>query len=230
MLTIAHYVGVISCTACPATGKLLRDAGENVPQPGFVGNRYERTRVLLVGKNPATPPLALSREDQVYTHALRALRDQPTAESLDAVRRVTRTFMESWPIKQKHFSLEEFGLGLDDIAFCNIVRCRTQGNAPLPVTFARTCADRHFADWLDALKPAVVVFIGKAPSEVGAALVDARHIPHDFINCMRSLDAEARKSNRARVAALVKRRRGEAEALIAQRGAPAGRSRSPTRR
>lgn len=124
MLPIDHFVRVISCTACPAAGKLLRDRWENVPQPGFVGVRYEQTRVLLVGKNPATPPPELASGDRGYTQALRNLRDQPTVENYTALQERTKRFMESWPIQQRHFPLEEFGLEPDDIAFCNIVRCR----------------------------------------------------------------------------------------------------------
>lgn len=73
---------------------------------------------------------------------------------------------------------------------------------------ARTCAETHFAGWLDALKPMVVVFIGKAPYDHGAPLVSSRGIPHDFVNCVRNLDAGTRRKDLDRVAALVRKSAG----------------------
>jgi hypothetical protein len=70
-----EFAIVISCTRCSdATDRrLLRDAMENVPQPGFIGDNYWRCRVLLVAQNPGTAKSRQAlKEDMPHTAALRA--------------------------------------------------------------------------------------------------------------------------------------------------------------
>ena len=82
-----EFAKVIKCTKCTrATDKnLLRDAVENVPQPGYIGARYTRAGLLLVGQNPAVPPANLVAMDKNYTAKLRAVREAPIIETLHGV-------------------------------------------------------------------------------------------------------------------------------------------------
>ncbi len=199
------FAEVIACKACDLVTcpRLLRDNDENVPQPGFVGREYAQSRVMLVGQNPAVPPERLRAADQPYTAALRALRDNPSVSTYEALSRVLRDFVTSWPIHGTYFPLGECGLTLDDIAYCNLVRCRTSGNTGPPAAAVRNCVSIHFDRWMDVLQPRVVVFIGMWALEHGGESVRQRGLPCDFINRNRSLNQQARLENREHVAQLV---------------------------
>lgn len=202
----AEFAAVIGCAACTqgTDRKLLRDAAENVPQPGYVGANYGSRRVVLVGQNPGVPG-ALASRDRPYTAALRALKASPDAQTYQALHRVQAAFIPQWPVHGSYFPLSECGLTLQDIAYFNLVRCRTQGNAAPGTRLTATCRDRHFGRWLDLLAPRVVVFIGKWASDNASTLVAERGIAHAFMNRQRSLSTFERHQNRQAVVALVRR-------------------------
>ena len=201
----AEFAQIISCTRCTTVTckKILRDSQENIPQPGFIGPRFAERRVLLVGQNPGVATSKSASDDRQYTAALRAVRDNPSSESLKQLQETLRRFVPTWPVHGSYFPLQESGLTLNEIAYCNITRCRTEGNAKPSRYMADECAEAHFKRWLDLLRPRVVVFIGKWAYDQGAALVHDRQIPCDYMNRWRSLPSEARVENRRRIAALI---------------------------
>jgi hypothetical protein len=75
----------------------------------------------------------------------------------------------SWPVHGKYFPLQESGLTLAEIAYCNLTRCRTKGNAIPSRQMALECAENHFVRWLDLLNPRAIVFNGKWAHDQGAA-------------------------------------------------------------
>jgi uracil-DNA glycosylase len=185
---------VIGCQRCTkATDRhLLRDSAENVPQPGFVGSRYGEARVLLAGQNPGSPKSPQASEDKKYTALLRRLRDDPSAENGLALRDMMRGFMPRWPV-WRYFPHAECGLELEDIAYCNVIRCRTVDNRSPSDSLARTCVEEHFRRWLQFLQPRVVVFIGKLAWEQGGGAVG--DIPTTYVNRQRSLSRVDRDAN-----------------------------------
>lgn len=204
------FASVIACTLCQPPN-VLRDAYQNVPQPGFIGERYKDNRVLLVGQNPALPPRGLLERDRAYTAALRTLCSDPTSHRFTELHQLLAGYVPTWLIHKGYFRLDEWGLDLEDIAYCNLVRCRTAANAqpkkgrtndPGPVT---RCVDTHFARWLDLLAPACVVFLGVWAWEHGANACHARGIPSQAIDRNRSLTSEYRHRNRAEVAEFVRK-------------------------
>jgi uracil-DNA glycosylase len=205
----SEFSAVIGCARCSRAtdAALLRDSGENVPQPGFIGENYWACRVLLVGQNPGTPKSRLSA-DMPYTSALRELRDRTTAKAYQDLHEILRVFIPQWPVHGSYFPLAESGLTLDDIAYCNVVRCRTTADARPSDLTASTCSQHHFARWVTFLNPRVVVFIGKWAFERGRNTVEIHGIPCDFMNRQRSLSSKARGENRERVASLVRKLRG----------------------
>ena len=136
-----EFSRVIGCQLCTEAHdpSLLRDAVENVPQPGYVGTRYEDKRVLLVGQNPGQCPPRLADRDAEYTLCLRAVRDNPSSPTFASLCAVAEHFIPEWPIHGRYFPLTESGLSLSQIAYCNIVRCRTRGNATPRAAVARRC-------------------------------------------------------------------------------------------
>lgn len=203
-----EFARVISCTRCTlATDPyLLRDDGENVPQPGYIGSRYKTSRVLLVGRNPGKTK-ALVAPDRAYTAALRTLRDDPTPARYKELTAILREFIPKWQV-HKYFPLEESGLALEDIAYCNIVRCRTSGNAEPCELLAQQCVQDHFKRWLTLLAPKIVVFVNKAAWTQGYRFVEAKGLPCPFMNGKRSLSHTGRVANREAVVALIRQYRG----------------------
>jgi hypothetical protein len=199
-----EFSRVISCARCnqDSCKNILRDSDENVPQPGYIGVRFIEKRILLVGQNPGVTRVQTVTEARNYTASLRRLRDEPSSENFLQLRTITRLFIPYWPI-QKYFPLRESGLTFDDIAYCNIARCRTQGNASPSSRMASNCANSHFGRWLDLLRPRFILFIGKWAYDRGLPYSRERGIPCDFMNRRRSLSTAARRENRERVTALI---------------------------
>jgi hypothetical protein len=181
----------------------MRDSDEHVPQPGYIGKGYEQTGVLLVGQNPYLPNGSLAAQDRAYTAALRALRDSPTEQQYARLQVVLNRFIAIWPVQNKYFPLRECGLNLEDIAYLNLVRCRTGEKAPNTSTVEQ-CRRTHFEPWLEKLNPACVVFIGLWARERGQHAVAARRIPYTAMNRRRSLGASELIKNRTEVAEFVR--------------------------
>jgi uracil-DNA glycosylase len=162
-----EFAKVIGCTACSSTATdphLLRDQNENVPQPGYIGPRYEQTRLLLVGQNPAQPPSGLVVRDRTYTGALRALLGTQTWEAYGNLVSLMPDYMRDWPIYDEFFSLEECGLDVTEIAYCNVVRCRTEKNGNgywAPNSKVVEACRPHLLRWIRLLRPTAVILIGK---------------------------------------------------------------------
>lgn len=213
----AEFARVVNCSRCTTlTGRnLLRDALENIPQPGFIGANFERKRVLLVGPNPAITKSAQSlAADQPYTAMLRQLRDAPTEANFRLLLTVTRDFMPTWRVHQDYFPLRECGLELDDLAYMNVVRCRTArvnrstgklDDTPPNRRVVEMCVAEHFARWVDLLNPRIILFIGKYARDYGSAVALERQIPFDYLNRERSRTSELRASDLDRVARLLRR-------------------------
>ncbi len=197
---------VLSCTGCTKIDdtNLLRDSGENVPQPGYIGHAYQTAGVLLVGQNPGLPSPNLLGQDLKYTASLRRLRDDPIAQNYNSVHRILEQFIPSWPVRGQYFPLSECGLSLETIAYCNLVRCRTAGNAKPNDLIAHRCTAAHFSRWLTWLKPRCVIFIGLWAQRRGASECTRQNIPFTAMNRNRSLPQEDRTKNRAEVARFVR--------------------------
>ena len=201
----AEFAKVISCTACSRAtdSNILRDAGENVPQPGYVGENYWKHRVALIGQNPGTPK-KLEFQDRPYTAALRLLRDTPDETKYQELHAVLKEFIPQWPVHGNYFPLAEAGLSLQDIAYFNVVRCRTGGDAKPGAITVGSCLQNHFGRWLDNLAPRVVVFIGKWAADRASNEVKLRGIPFAFMNRQRSLSSLERSQNREAVVQVVR--------------------------
>jgi hypothetical protein len=182
---------------------LLRDAFENVPQPGFVGARYRSTRLLFIAQNPGTHKDPV--RDKPYLRALQRLRVEPTMENYDLANRESRKFIPDWTIQKKYFLLDKCHLDLDDIAFFNVVRCRTRDNEKPNEEMTKNCLKEHFKRWLDLLKPRFVVFLGKWAKDQTCDLLDNRRISYVYVNRRRSQSAGERAINQEEVVCAVKK-------------------------
>ena len=202
---IASFVKVISCEACVeyTSRKLLRDNKENIPQPGYVGKNYDSNRLLLVGQNPGIAPEHRLEKDKVYTQSLRELARKPSMESYKSFYNTVIDFVPEWPVNRNYFPLEECDLSLEDIAYCNVVRCRTVNNSAPSKGLISNCTKKHFLNFVNAIEPNVVIFIGKWAHDNTAHLLP-KGVKYSFMNRMRSLSGLERQKNRREVIALVK--------------------------
>lgn len=141
--------------------------------------------------------------DAKYAAALRAVRERPHAETMADLSLILLEFIPDWPVHGSYFPLAECGLGLEDIAYFNVVRCRTIGNSAPGVGVVRNCLP-HFDRWLAQLNPRVLVFVGKWAHDQAAHLARARGIPFGFMNRERSLSTAERIANREAIVQLVR--------------------------
>lgn len=204
-----EFAKIITCANCTRSTcrHILRNRDENIPQPGYIGARYVESLVLLVGQNPGTPK-SLEVQDRPYTASLRALRDTPTPQRYAELSAVLKHFIPQWPVTNKYFPLSECKLSLEDISYCNVIRCRTDSDRKPNQLLAQECIKEHFVNWLHMLSPNVVIFIGKWAWEQGHNAVDELGIPCLYMNRQRNLPADKRAANRNEVAALVRKYRG----------------------
>lgn len=202
---IESFASVISCEACNeyTSQKLLRDGKENIPQPGYVGINYEHSKLLLVGQNPGVAPERMQDRDKVYTQSLRELESKRSIDSYTNFYETVIDFVPEWPVNRNYFPLEECGLSLEDIAYCNVVRCRTVENSVPSKELISNCTEKHFLNFVNAIEPKVVVFIGKWAHDNAAHLLP-KGIKYSFMNRMRSLSSAERQKNRSEVVALVR--------------------------
>lgn len=204
-----EFARVISCRRCSTETcpKFLPHTEKNLPQPGYIGPRYRSSRILFVGQNPGIPK-RLDKLNNKNTNALHALRDEPTEFRYGQLNKVLKDFIPQWDLFKDHVPLVQCGLSIEDIAYTNIVRCRTLKNGTPGQRLFDQCIDAHFARWLDLLSPKVVVFLGKKAWEQGCSAVSTLSIPCTFVNRQRYLLQAAKDENQAEVIALVKQHRG----------------------
>ena len=199
---IAGFSNVIGCERCSETD-VQRDAFFNLPQPGFVGKNYAAHKVIFIGQNPGTSPEHFAAEDKLYADLLLKLRQKQDSAAYSELYAFLVDFMRKWQVNKNYFPLDECGLGLEDIAYFNLVRCRTRANA-VPGRNVTSACMRHFVNWIEMLSPAVVVCIGKNPYDGISLELEQRGIPCCFINRARDLNNSERQINRNNAGNLVK--------------------------
>lgn len=201
----SEFSRVISCDHCLRAGypKLLRDESFNLPYLGYIGSSYKDNGVLLVGQNPGISPVRFAVQDRDFADAVVAVGQSANAQTMARLKDIQDRIIPTWPVVTNYFPLAECGLRLDDIAYTNVVRCRTQENATPGVRVTRLCIDKHFVRWFDWLRPRVVVCIGKWAHDQIFDLLESRGVPHGFINRSRSLSTAERQENLKSVVGLV---------------------------
>ena len=201
-----EFARVISCDYCSRNNypKLFRNDPSNLPQPGYIGSRYRNTRVLLVGQNPGVYSDRTAADNKEHADAQIVVRDNTDVRSMAKLKNILDRTMPTWSVSENYFPLAECGLQLDDVAYVNLVRCRTRGNAMPGQAITQACINNHFIRWLDWLKPRVVVCIGKWAHDNISVLLGDRGIPSDFINRQRSLSTSERQRNKQQVVSLVR--------------------------
>jgi hypothetical protein len=152
---------------CP---KYIRDTGhemDKVPQPGFVGSKYRRGGLLLIGQNPGNDRVAngkLSLADQEQYDLLTILSgctEDHVPQAFNALMgALGKSVMPKWIIFKNVVKplLDSLDLSLENVAYTNLMKYHTSGSQ-LPVCLFRkawTTTERQ----LDLLAPGVIVCLG----------------------------------------------------------------------
>ena len=199
---IAEFSNVIGCERCSAAD-VQRDAFFNLPQPGFIGKNYAAHKVIFIGQNPGTSPDHFAAEDKLYADLLLKLRQEQDSAAYSELYEFLQDFMQKWQVNKSYFPLDECGLRLEDIAYFNLVRCRTRGNA-VPIRNVTSTCMNHFLNWIKILSPAVIVCIGKNPYDGISQELEKRGIPCYFINRAHNRSNSERQINRNNAGNFVK--------------------------
>jgi len=196
---------VVKCDLCTelCCPKVVRDNNLNIPQPGYIGENYTSARVLLVGQNPGNTIQSTEHSDKEYMEKLKKFKASATRKEFEALRSTLSKTIPTWPVHNQYFPLFECKLSLKDIAYCNVVRCRTKNNSKPTKRQINNCR-KHFETWIIDLEPTVVVFVGKWASDTYSSYLTQHRIKNGFINRMRSLSKKQRQENRDQIVTLVK--------------------------
>lgn len=198
---IQKNCNVIEYERCNSStdSRLLRDKQENIPQPGYIGRNYEKYRLLLIGQNPGICPPSMKTRDSLYMKSLLNLEHSATLLNYEKFYQILLDFVPEWPVQKNYFPLKECGLGLEDIAYCNIVRCRTSENTKPSKRLAQNCIDKHLLGFINNIEPKVIVCIGKWPYDQLMPSLRDRSITVTYMNRDRSLSRNERLGNRKTV-------------------------------
>lgn len=201
-----EFAKIVGCDYCERHRypKLLRDQEFNVPQPGYIGPNYNKSKVLLVGQNPGVSQNRFNRQDKEFSNTLNAVSEHPTRRNMVATQKMLERIIPSWPVTGNYFPLARIPLQLKDIAYINVVRCRTNENTAPSKKIVDACIQNHFIHWIEWLNPDVVVCIGKWAHDQVATILGSKAIPHGFVNRRRSLSTFERQDNMDNIVNLVR--------------------------
>jgi hypothetical protein len=152
---------------CPryirATGHLM----DKVPQPGFVGSKYRRGGLLLIGQNPGNdrvPHGTLSPADQeqydLLTNLLGCSDDQAPQAFNALMTGLSESIMSKWVIYKNVVKplLDGLDLCLERVAYTNLMKYHTTGSQLPKGLFRKAWATTERQ--LDLLAPGVIVCLG----------------------------------------------------------------------
>ena len=177
---------------------------DQVPQFGFIGDRYQETRVLLLGINPGNGKRdRRSAGDARMIPVLAAFQRNPTNEAFKAAMIAYQNECRGWPVWTRHCA-EVIGAGklsFDEIAYSNVLPWRTQSGSKFTDEVARRTAGLYVTPLVSDLAPRVIVALGKRAAEV-IALAETGDVPVIVWNRAQAATA-AVKADRAETARLI---------------------------
>jgi hypothetical protein len=148
-------------------------AGDDLPQPGFVGSTYRPGGVLFLGNNPGNGPEDPDDLDDLERRHIRALRDLKAAPpnslqgSFEALMESLVPVMSEWGLVQKYVRpiLSGADMDLDSIAYLNLFKWRSKifkwrSTKDTPARVYRQSWQKHTGKQCRLLRPIFVVALG----------------------------------------------------------------------
>jgi hypothetical protein len=167
------------------TPEVERD--DRLPQFGFVGQQYNKSRLLIIAINPGNGPRdKRDRGDETSLPALERFVQDRTHASFAFALQAYREVCPGWSIWRHHGLpvIKAAGLSLDDVAYANCLPWRTRSESGFTDPAARRSAELYLMPLLSDLAPRVVVALGKKAAQI--------------LDLVPSLSAEVVVWNRAR--------------------------------
>jgi hypothetical protein len=157
--------------------ELRRD--DLTPQFGYVGERYSKTQVLILGINPGNgDPDARSNADEEMMPALIRFADNPSSPELfDQAQKAYKTGFVKWR-GSRHF-IDVIGAGkleLEDVAYSNCLPWRTESRAGFAPAVEQNAAKLYACPLIEELKPMLIIAFGKRAEKI-LRLCRSRAIP-----------------------------------------------------
>lgn len=156
----------------PSNRSPLLQQDDLTPQFGYVGQRYARKRVLLLGINPNNGPDNLNRSaaDARMMPSLIRFAQDPSPEHFLQAQRAYEAESKTWPIWRRHCA-EIMGAGklaLDEIAYANCLPWRTESKSKFARRddVAERAARLHARPLIEELQPALVICLGKVAGSI----------------------------------------------------------------
>ena len=140
-----------------------------LPQFGYVGARYEKCRILLLGINPGNGPRnERSAGDISAMPALHKFSAERTPEAFREAQTAYRAVCEGWAIwgRQCYELLRNTGIGMEDVAFTNALPWRTASQSAFKKQIALRAAELYVKPFVLELKPRIIVAVGKKAAEI----------------------------------------------------------------
>ncbi len=160
-----------TATADLPTGRsTILQQDDLTPQFGYVGERYAKTRVLVLGINPGNGPFDDVRtpEDEMMMPAQRRFAAQPSPRIFEAATTEYKTQCQHWHVWTRHCA-EIVGagkLGLEDIAYSNRLPWRTASQSKFSDFVAEKTIQLYVLPLIEELKPKLIIALGKRVSQI----------------------------------------------------------------
>lgn len=143
-----------------------QNLGDAIAQPGYVGERYDQTRIMFVGMNPGVGPQeGLGPENLRQFEALQNLREAEEDNLVAAFIELTNvltTIMPTWRIFQNFVEpiLNCANLDFTEVAYLNLLKWRTERRNKSFNSLYDISWNAHTREQIEVLSPRIVIAIG----------------------------------------------------------------------
>ena len=138
------------------------------PLPGYVGDAYDRTKIVFLGTNPGPGKgqgNSFPWDIELFKTLLPDFVRNPNIETFKRLNDCLAWVMPKWGIFSRIDFPSSFGLRMEEFAYSNVLLVNTpDGTRPHevhPKVFGYSIK-RFLAPWLEMLKPRLIVVFGKA--------------------------------------------------------------------
>lgn len=145
---------------------LSRNWGDQIPQPGYAGARYQPGGILFIGMNPGGGPSeGLGEADLDQYRALEGLRNSDETElgaKFEELNNLLARLMRQWKIYKNFVApiLDCANLEFSRVAYLNLIKWRTKSGKDLNRLYDLSWR-AHTGDQIETLSPGLVIAIGK---------------------------------------------------------------------
>jgi hypothetical protein len=160
-----------SLTADLPTGRSsILQKDDLTPQFGYVGSRYLKSKVLILGINPGNGRSNDARTpgDETLMPPHQQFAADPSPMNFKAATEAYKAECQKWHVWKRHCAeiIGAGGLSLDEIAYSNCLPWRTDSESSFSDTVAKKAAKLYAFPIIDELQPILVIALGKRAAAI----------------------------------------------------------------